>query len=147
VDCWSAGCVLAELLGGAPLLPGESDVHQLVLVRRACAPLDASAVGDSRTNAPTQIHVLLGPANADELLRLGALPDFGKVTLGCARHVPLADALPDAPPAALRLVAWLLRYAADARASAGDALRDDWFMQHPLPLPRRDVLRMLTGTL
>lgn len=32
-DMWSAGCVLAELLGNAPLCPGVSDVDQLAQVR------------------------------------------------------------------------------------------------------------------
>lgn len=32
VDLWSAGCVLAELLGGRPLLPGTSDIAQLALI-------------------------------------------------------------------------------------------------------------------
>ncbi|KAF3492467.1 hypothetical protein DY000_02052348 [Brassica cretica] len=30
IDIWSAGCVLAELLLGQPLFPGESGVDQLV---------------------------------------------------------------------------------------------------------------------
>ncbi|EEC50252.1 predicted protein, partial [Phaeodactylum tricornutum CCAP 1055/1] len=32
VDVWSAGCILAELLLGKPLLPGKSDLEQLKLI-------------------------------------------------------------------------------------------------------------------
>ena len=30
IDVWSVGCVIAELLVGQPLFPGESGVDQLV---------------------------------------------------------------------------------------------------------------------
>lgn len=30
IDVWSVGCVIAELLLGQPLFPGESGVDQLV---------------------------------------------------------------------------------------------------------------------
>lgn len=40
IDIWSAGCVLAELLLGQPIFPGDSGVDQLVeiiKVREVCA--------------------------------------------------------------------------------------------------------------
>jgi serine/threonine protein kinase len=120
VDIWSAGCVLAELLGGAPLLPGQSDVDQLA-----------------------KVHVLLGPPDWREARWLAELPDYGKVDFSGARCAPLQEALPDAPPHCLPLLAALLRYAAPQRPSAAAALAHAWFALPPLPLPRRDVLRAL----
>ncbi|PPR94014.1 hypothetical protein GOBAR_AA26658 [Gossypium barbadense] len=34
IDIWSAGCVLAELLLGQPLFPGESGVDKLVEITK-----------------------------------------------------------------------------------------------------------------
>ncbi|CAN4111728.1 unnamed protein product [Withania somnifera] len=36
IDMWSAGCVMAELLLGQPLFPGESGVDQLVEIIKVC---------------------------------------------------------------------------------------------------------------
>ena len=35
-DVWSAGCVLAELLLGQPIFPGDSGVDQLVEIIKVC---------------------------------------------------------------------------------------------------------------
>lgn len=35
IDMWSVGCVMAELLLGQPLFPGESGVDQLVEIIKA----------------------------------------------------------------------------------------------------------------
>lgn len=32
VDMWAAGCILGELLGHKPLLPGRSEIQQLELI-------------------------------------------------------------------------------------------------------------------
>ncbi|XP_030627665.1 cyclin-dependent kinase-like 1 isoform X3 [Chanos chanos] len=39
VDVWAVGCVFAELLSGAPLWPGKSDVDQLYLIRKTLGDL------------------------------------------------------------------------------------------------------------
>lgn len=36
IDIWSAGCVLAELLLGQPIFPGDSGVDQLVEIIKVC---------------------------------------------------------------------------------------------------------------
>ncbi|OLP75499.1 Glycogen synthase kinase-3 [Symbiodinium microadriaticum] len=38
VDLWSIGCVLAEMLRGRPLFPGENGVDQLVEIVKALVP-------------------------------------------------------------------------------------------------------------
>jgi mitogen-activated protein kinase 15 len=42
VDMWSIGCILAELLGGKPLFPGDSTLNQLQLIIDICGyPTDS----------------------------------------------------------------------------------------------------------
>ncbi|GAB2272041.1 hypothetical protein Dimus_006863 [Dionaea muscipula] len=36
VDLWSAGCILAELLSGKPILPGQTEVEQLHKIFKLC---------------------------------------------------------------------------------------------------------------
>lgn len=43
-DVWSAGCVLAELLLGQPIFPGDSGVDQLVEIIKVLAPLHFSQI-------------------------------------------------------------------------------------------------------
>ena len=112
VDLWAAGCVLAELLLRAPLLPGDSDVEQL-----------------------GRIHRLLGAPPA----ALAALPDW--LPFEPAAPTPLRALLPAAPDAALELLAALLRWDAAARPPAAAALAHRYFrppparLSLPLPLP------------
>ena len=40
IDVWSVGCVMAELLLGQPLFPGESGVDQLVEIIKVSVPRD-----------------------------------------------------------------------------------------------------------
>eukprot|EP00892_Ulva_mutabilis_P001741 jgi/Ulvmu1/11568/UM079_0011.1 len=39
VDVWSVGCLMAELLTGQPLFPGESDLDQLYKIISIVGPL------------------------------------------------------------------------------------------------------------
>lgn len=36
VDMWSCGCIFAELLFHAPLVPGSSEIEQMQLIFRVC---------------------------------------------------------------------------------------------------------------
>ncbi|XP_077587089.1 cyclin-dependent kinase-like 1 [Stigmatopora nigra] len=50
VDVWAVGCVLAELLSGAPLWPGKSDMDQLYLIRKTLGDLICRHQQVFRTN-------------------------------------------------------------------------------------------------
>ncbi|GMH45688.1 hypothetical protein BSKO_13651 [Bryopsis sp. KO-2023] len=39
VDQWAIGCIMAELVSGQPLFPGESDIDQLYIIQRLLGPL------------------------------------------------------------------------------------------------------------
>jgi serine/threonine protein kinase len=68
VDLWGAGCILAEMHTRKPLLPGESDVHQLELITRLCG-------------TPTENNM---PETAK-------LPDFAKIRLPTCRRRIIDD--------------------------------------------------------
>lgn len=39
VDMWAIGCIMAELIDGQPLFPGESDIDQLYIIQKLLGPL------------------------------------------------------------------------------------------------------------
>ena len=51
IDVWSVGCVLAELLLGVPLFPGESGVDQLVEIIKVCPGGGAGSEARERLRA------------------------------------------------------------------------------------------------
>lgn len=40
IDIWAVGCIMAELIDGEPLFPGNSDIDQLYLIRNTIGKLD-----------------------------------------------------------------------------------------------------------
>ena len=42
IDIWSVGCVMAELIDGNPLFPGQNDLDQLYLIQKCLGPLIAT---------------------------------------------------------------------------------------------------------
>ena len=51
VDVWSVGCLLAELLNGKPLFPGENDVDTLAKVVKICGNLTENLVSEFNSNS------------------------------------------------------------------------------------------------
>lgn len=67
VDLWSLGCIYAEMLSGNPILPGNSDIEQLILVQK-----------------------MLGAPNVNDWPQLTSLPDYGKIDFVNIEKKPLS---------------------------------------------------------
>uniref|UniRef100_A0A0A9XHK3 Cyclin-dependent kinase 10 n=1 Tax=Lygus hesperus TaxID=30085 RepID=A0A0A9XHK3_LYGHE len=110
VDMWAAGCILGELLGHRPLLPGRSEIHQLELI----------------------VDLLGTPSDAiwPEYSTLPALANFS------LKHQPynnLKQRFPWLSAAGLRLLNFLFMYDPKKRATAEECLQSSYFKEPPLP--------------
>lgn len=116
-DRWAAGALLPELLTGAPLLPGSTDLEQLA-----------------------RITALLGPPDECESATLPKLPGFSLSST--TQRASLREALPDADADALALCLRLLRWVPSDRLRPVEALAHRWFFSLPLPYTRRQVVEL-----
>lgn len=122
VDVWAVGCVLAQLLTLSPLLPGESDIDQLL-----------------------KVVAFLGSPTAERWPAAARLPDFGKIELPAdVPPTPLATLMPLTSSPAMRLVEGLLRYEAAERTTTRDALRSPWIARARCRPMSCDELQLLT---
>jgi cell division cycle 2-like protein len=105
VDTWALGCIMAELLAGAPLLPGRTEMDQLNKT--------FDTVGtDDMTDWPS----------------FARLPRAGSPL--CQRTRPpsrLREMFPALSAAGLDVLSGLLACRPDRRLTAADALRRPWF--------------------
>ncbi|KAL6132604.1 hypothetical protein ACLB2K_064844 [Fragaria x ananassa] len=112
VDLWSAGCILAELLAGKPIMPGRTEVEQLHKIYKLCG-------------SPT-----------DEYWKKAKLPN---ATLFKPREPykrSIRETFKDFPPSALPLIESLLSIDPAERQTASAALSSEassntFFMTEP----------------
>lgn len=103
IDVWSAGCVLAELLLGQPIFPGDSGVDQLV-----------------------EIIKVLGTPTREQIREMN--PNYSEFKFPQIKAHPWAKVFrPRTPPEAIQLVSRLLEYTPSARIQPMEACAHAFF--------------------
>ncbi|KAJ3372505.1 regulator of ime2 [Allomyces arbusculus] len=103
IDVWSTGCVMAELMLGKPMFPGESGVDQLV-----------------------EIIKVLGTPEREQVRAMN--PNYTEHNFPPIKAHPWAQIFsPKTPPEALDLIDKLLRYEPLARPTAIEAMTHSFF--------------------
>ncbi|CAI9773496.1 unnamed protein product [Fraxinus pennsylvanica] len=109
VDLWSAGCILAELYSGKPIMPGRTEVEQLHKIFKLCG------------------------SPSEEYWKKSKLPHatIFKPQQPYKRRV--AEMFLDFPAPALALAEMLLSIDPEDRGSAASALKSEFFATRPHP--------------
>eukprot|EP00918_Siedleckia_nematoides_P070873 GHVU01154749.1.p1 GENE.GHVU01154749.1~~GHVU01154749.1.p1 ORF type:complete len:457 (-),score=44.36 GHVU01154749.1:778-2148(-) len=110
VDCWSAGCILAELVKGTPLFPGGHEMSMLYdhIFRVLGTPMDADSWPGLQDSSLVARALEMGPKHKP----LDALFDGDQRLLG---------------EGGIRVLRGLLQLNPANRLSAQRALQDPWF--------------------
>ncbi|MCJ1323002.1 regulator of ime2 [Xylographa vitiligo] len=102
IDVWSTGCVMAELMLGQPLFPGESGIDQLV-----------------------EIIKVLGTPTREQIRTMN--PNYMEHKFPQIKPHPFNKVFRKATPDSLDLIAALLEYTPTQRLSAIEAMCDPFF--------------------
>ncbi|GMH05643.1 hypothetical protein Nepgr_007483 [Nepenthes gracilis] len=109
VDLWSAGCILAELYAGRPIMPGRTEVEQLHKIFKLCG------------------------SPSEEYWRKSKLPHATIFKPQQPYLRSIAESFKDFPAPALSLMETLLSIDPSDRGSAASALKSEFFTTKPLP--------------
>uniref|UniRef100_A0A7N0UZ03 Protein kinase domain-containing protein n=1 Tax=Kalanchoe fedtschenkoi TaxID=63787 RepID=A0A7N0UZ03_KALFE len=109
VDLWSAGCILAELYAGKPIMPGRTEVEQLHKIFKLCG------------------------SPSEEYWRKSKLPHATIFKPQQPYKRCVADTFKEFPAPALALMEVLLAIDPADRGSAASALKSEFFTTKPLP--------------
>ncbi|KAK6130445.1 hypothetical protein DH2020_035855 [Rehmannia glutinosa] len=107
VDLWSAGCILAELFAGKPIMTGRTEVEQLHRIFKLCG------------------------SPSEEYWKKSKLPHATIFKPQQAYKRRIAEAFKDFPPSSLPLIETLLAIDPAERQTATAALRSEFFTTKP----------------
>lgn len=109
IDMWALGCILGELLGHKPLLPGNTELNQLELI------ID-----------------LLGTPSDSIWPEFSSLPAVKSLVLKQQPYNNLKTRFPWLSNAGLRLLNFLFMYDPKKRAAPSECLQSSYFKEAPL---------------
>lgn len=107
VDLWSAGCILAELLAGKPILPGRTEVEQLHRIFKLCG------------------------SPSDSYWKSSKLPHATTFKPKQPYKACITETFKDFPPSSLSLIKTLLAFDPEERRTATAALESEFFTTKP----------------
>ncbi|CAN6472218.1 unnamed protein product [Victoria cruziana] len=107
VDLWSAGCILAELLAGKPIMPGRTEVEQLHKIFKLCG------------------------SPSEEYWKKSKLPHATIFKPQQPYKRCISETFKSFPPSSLPLIETLLAIDPNERGTASAALKSEFFTTKP----------------
>ncbi|CAL1389184.1 unnamed protein product [Linum trigynum] len=108
VDLWSAGCILAELLAGKPIMPGRTEVEQLHKIFKLCG------------------------SPSEEYWKKAKLPNATLFKPQQPYKCCIVETFKGFPPSSMPLIQTLLSIDPDERGTATSALNSEFFSIEPV---------------